>query len=235
MRLLTLGFFLLSYTLVGLSQADQFTIHLKNGDFIPQKNANAFIVNPSYSTEDLFSGSYFRMLQFEETPSKKDKEELAAVGIKLYGYLPEKTFYASLNENANLNLLLTKSVRSIIELDNEFTLSEALYSKKYPDWALLSDNRIELTAIHFDDLSELAATAALEKMGAEITMKSGAGIISFICPLTELDRFYSIQASIISKLLVLLSNGKTTETFLITDQITSTIQLGLVQATVVPE
>jgi PKD repeat protein len=191
MRLLTLGIILLTSSFFGFNQNDQFMIHLKNGDYTPQANVEEFIANPNFSVQELVNGSYFRMLQFKQNPSKKDQEELAAAGIQLYGYLPEKTYYAALSQHANLNLLRTKTVRSVIKIDKQFSLSKALYTKKYPDWALRAENRIELTAIHFDDLTEVAAIAALEQRGAEITMKSGEGIVSFICPIAEVDNFYS--------------------------------------------
>jgi PKD repeat protein len=192
MRLLTLGLIFFVSSFIGLGQDDQFTIHLRNGDFIPQTNVNKFIANPSYSMEELVNGNYFRMLQFVKTPLKKDKEELAAAGIKLYGYLSEKTYYTALSQNANLSLLNLKSVRSVITFNKKISLSEALYSKEYPEWALKNGDRIELTALHFENILEPFAVAALEEMGAEITMKSGAGIISFICLLDEVDNFYSI-------------------------------------------
>lgn len=192
MRLPILGFILLASSFIGFSQTDQFIIQLKNGNFTPQPNVSEFIADPTFSAEELVNDSYFRMLQFEQTPSKEDIEELSTAGINLHGYLSGKTYYASLSQNANLSLLITKSVRSVIEFDEEFILSEALYSKEYPDWALRDNNRIELTAIHFDNYAEVDAIAALENKGAKITMKSGAGLISFICPLADLDLFYSI-------------------------------------------
>ena len=78
---------LLSLSLAG--QDDQrYTLQLKSGAFIPEKNITAGKLDQFNSAASRTSGKTFAIIQFEQIPSPQQKEQLSQQGIELLDRRP---------------------------------------------------------------------------------------------------------------------------------------------------
>ncbi|MFN5323514.1 MAG: S8 family serine peptidase, partial [Bacteroidota bacterium] len=131
-RLLFLPFVLLVH--VALAQSP--VIKFKTGTIYPQSNLESVISNPNLTLEEIFDGNYFRIITFLEIPSESLRSNLESAGIKLYNYLPDKTYMATIQVNADLSILNTAQVHSLIPFEPQWKLNRDLSSGTYPAWAV---------------------------------------------------------------------------------------------------
>ena len=78
------------------------TIYFKSGKFIPKRTN---LSESTFFANELVGDNYYRIIQFSEIPTQAQKEALATNGITLLDYLPDFSFYAAINKNADLNVL----------------------------------------------------------------------------------------------------------------------------------
>ena len=184
-----LAFFCLGY--LSFNAQNNMTLKFKSGDHIAQKNISKAVNQASYSSSELVNGNYYRIIQFSAIPTTKQKEELKSNGIELLNYLPTNAFYASISTSANLSELQSKGAVSLISVDPVFKLNKVLKSMEYPKWAMLSNNRIEMNAVYYADISKQAVLNKLKTFGAEITMSNDAQMVRFVVRLSDLQTIYS--------------------------------------------
>ena len=130
------------------------TIYFKSGNFTPEKT------NPTESTfitNELVGDAYYRIIQFAEIPTQAQKETLAKNGITLLDYLPDFTFYAAINKNADLNVLSSYKVVSVLAITTKFKLTRLLDEKNYPEWTLFGTDKIELNSMYFSTVDKAIA------------------------------------------------------------------------------
>jgi len=180
------------FVCLSLSAQNNKSIQFKSGDYFPQKNIDRIVNQQNYTTDELVNGFYYRIIQFSTIPSSKQKEELKSAGIELLNYIPKNSFYASIKKNANLNELQSKNAISVFSVASSFKLNKVLKSKKYPEWAMVSENTIEINAIYYSTISEEMILNRLQSKGIEITMSNDANIVRFRVKLSELSDIYAL-------------------------------------------
>src|SRR5690606_699674 len=116
------------------------TIYFKSGNFTPEKTN---LTESTFITNELVGDAYYRIIQFAEIPTQAQKETLAKNGITLLDYLPDFTFYAAINKNADLNVLSSYKVVSVLSISTKFKLTRLLDEKNYPEWTLFGTDKIE--------------------------------------------------------------------------------------------
>ena len=141
-------------------------LKLKSGTFEISGNVNEFVSTPDFNENELINNNYYRIVQFNEIPSIDLKKQLSEGGIKLMGYLPSKAYYAEINANAELSLLLSSEVASVITIEKSYKLSTQLYEEKYPSWTLFPNDEIGINGVFFESISESDVLQNLELLKA---------------------------------------------------------------------
>lgn len=165
-------------------------LQLKSGNFTLENNIKSFVENPIIESSELINNNYYRIIQFSEIPSVSQKNELKEKGVDLLSYLPENAFYASINKNADLQVLEFVNAISVVKVRSQLKLSKVLTSKKYPEWAMLSNKMIEINAIYYNNIPEELILNRLKENGAKIVISNQSNVVSFIIKLTDLEMIY---------------------------------------------
>ncbi|MDO9001165.1 MAG: S8 family serine peptidase [Bacteroidota bacterium] len=93
---------------------------------------------------EIFSGNYYRYIQFLDIPSTAQKKQLSEKGIDLLLYLPTNTYMASIKRNTNIAELANFGIRGVYSIKPEYKLlnelSIALNEKNFPGYAVKGNN-----------------------------------------------------------------------------------------------
>jgi len=177
-----------SLSFISLNAQSNQSLQFKSGNFIPTIN----VVNElNYNASELVNGNYYRIVQFSSLPSTKQKQELATAGIDLLTYLPKNAFYASIKVGTNLNELLSNGAISVLSIAPSFKLNKTLKSEKYPEWALVNKNSIEINAVYHSNILKETILSKLQEQGVEVTMSNDAQMVRFIIRISELENLYA--------------------------------------------
>ncbi len=150
------------------NSANKYDLILKSGTVTTTSNLEQFIADPNIQAGEIFGGTFFRIIQFNEIPTTEQKEILAAAGIQLTSYLPNLAYQAVIGQYADLTKLRAGGVRSVIEFENDWKLNQNLKSATLPDWAIHNNKFIDLTVRYFKGLSAEAVAASLTASGHTI-------------------------------------------------------------------
>jgi len=189
--LLARAMFLLFTVLTLFSSAQQKDVlRFKTGDVLIENNIKSFTKKPDYQLFELINNNYYRIIQFAKIPTTAQKNELKQKGIDLLNYLPENAFYASININADLNELKLNGAVSIVSVSSSYKLNKVLASKKYPEWAMVSNETIEISAIYYQNISEELVLNRLEATGAKVVITNQSNVVRFRVKLSDLKDIY---------------------------------------------
>ncbi len=158
LTLLLLGFGSLSY-------GQNYVVQMQGGSFIPQEH----LLTPPGSDEMLINNRYYRVVQFYNIPTTEEKQWMEEKGIRLYNYLPNNCFMASVSASLPVASFLDyKNIRSVFRLAPEFRRTADLTNGSYPDYALRGKGTIELAVSHHPDISPEDVNGFLQRDGATI-------------------------------------------------------------------
>ena len=189
--LLARATFLLFTVLTLFSSAQQRDVlRFKMGDVLIENNINRFTKKPDYQSFELINNNYYRIIQFAKIPTTTQKNELKQKGIELLNYLPENAFYASININADLNELKLNQAVSIVSVRSSYKLNKVLASEKYPTWAMVSNETIEISAIYYQNISEELVLNRLEARGVKVVIANQSNVVRFRVKLSDLKDIY---------------------------------------------
>jgi len=159
---------LLVTTVFAQSDQESYSIHFITTTITPGANTRLFLNSYDESKELSFHNHFYKVVQFYYIPTNETKESLNAAGITLLGYLPEKAFIASFSSSFDKKSPVLKSIRSIIEIENEYKLSTALSEKNYPEYAIEDDGKISLIVSYFPNLEPEIVKQAFHSEGFTI-------------------------------------------------------------------
>jgi subtilisin family serine protease len=177
-------------TLFSSAQKSDF-LRFKTGDVLLENNVENFIKNPNYQSLELINNSYYRIIQFAKIPTSAQKSFLKEKGIELLNYLPDNAFYASININADLNELKLNGAVSLVKVESSYKLNSVLASKKYPEWAMITNNKIEISGIYYSNISEDLIFERLKSKGVEIVIANESKVVRFRVKVSNLEEIYS--------------------------------------------
>jgi PKD repeat protein len=164
-----------------------YDLKLKNGSLSPEANVPEFVENFSFSASNSFNGYHYTILQFTELPGPALREQLAASGIELMTYLPDQAYLSRIGTNAELPVLLSSGVRSVIALESWMKLDPALLSGNYPEWTVAADGSLDLSVyLHNASEWELAALFLRSAGYQLIKARAPMGSIALNIPAQEL-------------------------------------------------
>ncbi|MBL7739159.1 MAG: S8 family serine peptidase [Chitinophagaceae bacterium] len=114
----------------------QFSLSLKSGSFVPEKNITAEKINAIDQRSVKSQGRSFLVIQFEKIPSETEKKQLLQAGIALLEYIPRNAYTATVTGSLNSTLLQQVKARAVVELTPEQKMQPALAKGVYPSWAV---------------------------------------------------------------------------------------------------
>ncbi|MFN3918599.1 MAG: S8 family serine peptidase [Flavobacteriales bacterium] len=183
----------LTLLVVGTVTAQKNLVRFKSGDYFPVQNIENFTHTYPVSEIELYQDKYFRLIQFNRTPTQNDHSELKESGIELLNYLPEKAFFAAISKQANLSQLANKGVVSVEPIQPTFKLTSNLITENYSNWALFENNRIGINASYFSIVDPKHVEAKLKLMGADIIMHNDVQMIGFTIDIVNLNNLYQLN------------------------------------------
>jgi len=172
-------FAIFSFSGTGQNQANH-KLHFKNILLEPSENIEAFINTPSFSDQNIFNGYFYKIIQFNEIPSQKQREILLNDGIELLDYIPHDGYFASFKTNFKPDALRASNAVSIVDITSAIKLAPMLFEESYPDYALRGDGKIELIATTFAGVNSELAISTLEKNGFEVGSRGTDGSFYFL-------------------------------------------------------
>lgn len=113
----------------------RYTLLLKSGSFIPEKNISAERLN-SFSNKLPANGPLLALIQFDRVPSETTKSQLAQAGILLMDYVPNNAYIAAVTNIPDANWLAQKQVRSLAELGPAMKMLPSLRAGIIPPHAV---------------------------------------------------------------------------------------------------
>lgn len=114
----------------------RYSILLKSGAFIPEKNITAERINQFNSTSSRIAGKTFAIIQFDQIPSETDKEQLKQSGIELLDYIPNNAYTATISGSLNSDFLGRVKARAVVNLAAVQKMQPELAKGIYPSWAV---------------------------------------------------------------------------------------------------
>jgi len=117
----------------------KYDVLLSSGTIIPEANYESAKSQVPVSTE-LFNGTYYRYIQFNNLPSTEQKIQIENLGVKLMLYLPGQTFMAAIKAGTNFDTFSSFDIRGINTIKPEYKLLKelqvAINEKNYPGYAV---------------------------------------------------------------------------------------------------
>ena len=167
-------------------------LRLKTGNVFLENNVMNIVEISKHEDSELINNNYYRIIQFVKIPSTAQKNALKRKGIELLNYLPDNAFYASISINADLSELKLVDAKSIVKIKSHYKLNSALANKKYPDWAMVSDDIIEISGVYHKNISEELIFERLEGLGTEIVIANESKVVRFRVKVSKLEEIYSL-------------------------------------------
>jgi len=161
---------LLLITANSFSQKDSsYKVLLRSGPYTPQKNISADFVDKFNKSIHRVNGKSFAVFQFEQIPTSSEKQQLAAAGIDLMEYLPDRAYSVSIRGNLDQDLLQRLKIRAIVQLTPEQKMHPAMAKRIYPSWAVKTPGMIDVwvsfpKTISYEEIKQL-----LQEKNIEIT------------------------------------------------------------------
>src|SRR5262245_17716417 len=87
------------------ARAQDFRIMFQNGAQVPEANLQKFIADGSPAAAEVFSGYYYRFIQFNSIPSDEQKKIIEQSGIILLQYMPHNAYIAAIPVNFTRSML----------------------------------------------------------------------------------------------------------------------------------
>jgi len=118
------------------------------------------------------------IVQFDRIPDSTLRDQLAAAGITLLDYLPERAFFASVPTDLHASDLEAAGIRWLGAIDTADKLSPPVNAGEVGAWALHADGTADLRVKAFADVALADARPTLEALGAVVVLADGYVIAS---------------------------------------------------------
>lgn len=167
--------FVLNFSALDLSAAGKTDLLLKAGRITPEANLEAIIANPDVKPDEVFGGSYFRLIQFNDIPDAATQVALKVAGIELVSYIPNHAYMAVIQRYASLEPLRAAGARSVIRMQTDWKISSQLKGTSFPDWANADDKNVDVVIRYYKNLDVNPVTAALLSKGGQLIRRYDYG------------------------------------------------------------
>lgn len=145
---------------------------LKSGKVQIQENIQQFDRTGQLHEQEVINGKFYRYLQFYHIPTADQKREIAAAGIELLYYLPERTYFAAIPTSTQGPMLESLGVRAIVEVEKAWKIDPILYAGEIGEWAYFKD-QVELIVRYHDNLEHSEVLAYCQADGLTVVRENG--------------------------------------------------------------
>ncbi len=150
------------------SQAQDYTLKVHGGEYIPEANAARYVANGDFSSRTTFGMHQYVVLQFQELPTYEERQLLAAQGIELLDYIPQRAYTARVKQSIQSADLIRAGVRSITYLKPENKTVPALLQGIAPAHAISQPGWVDLTMLSYEKLNRADVQGLLTTLGVQI-------------------------------------------------------------------
>ena len=139
-------------------------VALHSGKFIPR---GELIPNVAHAraTAGVDEGAHV-LVQLVEPANERNRQVLESMGVRLMGHLPERTYFAALGRELDINGLRDAGVAWVGAVYPEDKVSRRVREQGAGPWALEPDGTVRLRIKYFQDVSPEFAAAELRRLGA---------------------------------------------------------------------
>jgi hypothetical protein len=166
-------------------------IHLKSGRLGAAPLARASMEEIAMTSSPAQAGASERFLiQFNRKLSASEKSRLEQVGIRLHGYLPHNAHWATIDASARTRLMNIEEaggIRWMREVRLIDRMAPQLRQKTLPPHAQLSDGRMALRLVFFEDVARQAALEELTRYQGTLIEWSSQRTARVILPPANLE------------------------------------------------
>ena len=150
---------------------------------------------PILELEDIREGynsniEQYVIVSFQRIPTALEKQNLKSYGIELYGYLPEKSFYALIRKGVNFSTL--DQIAHVSAISKEFKLSKKLSEGIYPAHAISDNDQVDLICHYFSGV-EIQSTF---RETQDVTVLESFPLLNQLTirvKLSQLDALYGLE------------------------------------------
>jgi PKD repeat protein len=147
--------------------AQDYTVNFLKGAKQLESNISEFQSVQQLNKNEIFANRFYRFVQFNAIPTPAQQAQIAAAGIKLLEYIPNKLYVASIPMDVNINSLQNLNIRSITPIDKTYKIGQRLEEEDYPNWAM-EGNHITVTIQYYQDINASTAKEEMKKLGLSI-------------------------------------------------------------------
>ncbi|MBD3235575.1 MAG: S8 family serine peptidase, partial [Candidatus Eisenbacteria bacterium] len=140
-------------------EAEPYAVLLESGTLEPA--AGDYAAGLAYLGEQGAGDTAHLLVQLYETPNAQERADLAAAGLELLSYLPQRTWMARVPVGIGAAELAALGVRWMAPLELEQKVSARTLEGRYGPWTEYADGRRIHAVVMHEDVSEAAGRAIL--------------------------------------------------------------------------
>jgi len=190
---------LLLCTIFSFSQKDTtFTLRLRNGNFVPEKNITTENTSRVGQQLQKVNGKSFAYIQFDKIPTENQKQQLKQSGIELLEYIPANTYSVLIRGNLNNGVLQAAGARSLFTLSAEQKMHPSLAKGILPSWAVKTPGMADLwisfpKSFSFEEIKTLLQEKKISITTTDYSLYNIIGVRLSRDRITELASFPFIE------------------------------------------
>ncbi len=114
---------------------DKFSLRLKSGIIIPEKNITVEKIEDFNKKSIKVNGKSFAIIQFENILNEEQRKQLQQAGIELLDYIPNNAYTVSIDGNINPEVLQQVKAKSILNVSPAQKMEPSLANGNFPSEA----------------------------------------------------------------------------------------------------
>lgn len=117
--------------------------------------------------QEIINDRYYRLIQFNNIPTKELQSELREVGIQLIDYIPNKAYTASIPIGLNPSIFSSLDIRGVYKMRPEWKQSTDVAARSFDKWSLNGD-QVLLSVRYFKDINREMVLDYMDKENIQV-------------------------------------------------------------------
>jgi hypothetical protein len=160
---------LLCFSSLQAQDDTRYTVQLKSGSFIPEKNITTEKLDAISQRALRTADKTFALIQFEKIPAEADKQLLKQAGIELLDYIPNNSYTVTITGRLSEAVLQQTHARAIVELSAEQKMEPLLSRGIFPAWAVKVPGTVDVWISFPKTFSFEAVSKELQQRNMDVT------------------------------------------------------------------
>lgn len=140
-------------------------IRFKGGTYRPQRNFGQMRMQHDSLRQVLYKRKYYVLVQFDKLPDSVQKQEMTALGLRLFDYLPERTWLAEMRDSVSIPELARYAISGIFPMPVAYRIASRLQTNTDE---IIHDQDQVISINYFGSLSEEEIKQDIVGTGATI-------------------------------------------------------------------